>query len=106
MLFDALGIKPDHIIEAQQAIQDMARIARETKEQLDRMEARIEATYEIVDYLERAHDDPAAIRTDYSELPSFDQLTPTTWEQYHSQPEIQRLISNGGNGSYNPNGTN
>lgn len=80
MFIEALGIKPDMIVEAQAAILDMARVARETQAQLDRIEAQTSRIEDAVDYLERAHDDPAAIRADHSELPSFDRLTPTVFE--------------------------
>jgi hypothetical protein len=74
MLLDALGVKPEMVEQTQKTILEMGQIAADMKAQLDRIEAHVE-------YLDRAHDDPAAIRQDYSELPAFDNLTPTVFEQ-------------------------
>jgi hypothetical protein len=74
MLLDALGVKPEMVEQTQQTILDMGKIAADMKAQLDRIEAHVE-------FLDRAHDDPAALRQDYCELPAFDNLTPTVFEQ-------------------------
>jgi hypothetical protein len=89
MLLDALGVKPEMVEQTQRTILEMGQIAADMKAQLDRIEAHVE-------FLDRAHDDPAAIRQDYSDLPSFDTLAPNFFgSSNHSAPSTAFEQTNG-----------